>query len=142
MPNDYEVGYGKPPKDTQFKKGQSGNPKGRTKGGKNFKTDLAEVLQEVVAVKEGGVRRNLSKQRAMLKSVTAKAMQGDARSVALIVNMVIRLLQQDDEPDESPDLAAEDLAILESYERRHSTKPRIRHRIRPTKGMKNEYPQN
>ena len=25
----YEVGYGKPPKATRFKKGQSGNPKGR-----------------------------------------------------------------------------------------------------------------
>ena len=137
MPNDYEVGYGKPPKDTQFKKGQSGNPKGRTKGGKNFKTDLAEVLQEVVAVKEGGVRRNLSKQRAMLKSVTAKAMQGDARSVALIVNMVIRLLDHDDDPAEVPDLAAEDSAILESYERRHSKKPRIRHRTRSTKGVQN-----
>ncbi len=26
---DYEVGYGKPPKDTRFKKGRSGNPAGR-----------------------------------------------------------------------------------------------------------------
>ena len=27
--DDYEVGYGRPPKSGQFKKGQSGNPKGR-----------------------------------------------------------------------------------------------------------------
>ena len=39
MSDDYEVGYGKPPKDKQFKKGQSGNPKGRTKGTKNFISD-------------------------------------------------------------------------------------------------------
>ena len=30
-PHGYAVGYGKPPKATQFKKGQSGNPKGRAK---------------------------------------------------------------------------------------------------------------
>ena len=29
--NSYEVGYGKPPQQAQFKKGQSGNPKGRPK---------------------------------------------------------------------------------------------------------------
>ena len=28
---DYEIGYGKPPKQTRFKPGQSGNPRGRPK---------------------------------------------------------------------------------------------------------------
>jgi hypothetical protein len=37
---DYQVGYGKPPKHTQFKPGKSGNPQGRPKGTKNLKTDL------------------------------------------------------------------------------------------------------
>ena len=39
-----EVGYRKPPKATQFKQGQSGNPHGRPKGTKNLKTDLIEEL--------------------------------------------------------------------------------------------------
>lgn len=35
MDKEYEIGYGKPPKEYQFKKGQSGNKKGRPKNSKN-----------------------------------------------------------------------------------------------------------
>ena len=113
----YDVGYKKPPNRGQFKPGQSGNPKGRPKGSKNLKTELEEELQELISVREGGARRTISKQRAMLKGLTAKAVQGDARAANLVLNLVLRLLSQDEE--EGPvDLKVEDRAILEDFERR------------------------
>jgi hypothetical protein len=42
----YEVGYGKPPASGKFAKGQSGNPKGRSKGSKHF---ASVVLQEAAS---------------------------------------------------------------------------------------------
>ena len=44
MADEYEVGYGKPPKDSQFKKGESGNKRGRPKGVKNLKTEVDAPL--------------------------------------------------------------------------------------------------
>lgn len=115
MPNDYEVGYGKPPVETRFKKGESGNPKGRPKGTRNLKTELMEELQEKVLVREGGRPMTVSRQRAMIKSMMAKALQGDHKAAKVILGMVYRYLHLDEvEPDET-DLAAEDIAILESF---------------------------
>jgi hypothetical protein len=130
----YAIGYGKPPAYTRFKAGRSGNPRGRPKGRKNFQTELLEELHEGIAVREGGKRRLVSKQRAMLKTLTAKALQGDARAAALIVNMVFRVLQQDEEPQDDRDLSAEDRAILEDYESRLSRKPPTPTSPRPVKG--------
>ena len=46
--SDYAVGYGKPPRQTRFRKGQSGNPRGRSPGAKNLKTLLNDALNEPV----------------------------------------------------------------------------------------------
>lgn len=129
------VGYGKPPQHTRFKPGRSGNPKGRPKGRKNFQTELLEELHESIAVREGGKRRMVSKQRAMLKTLTAKALQGDARAASLIVNMVFRVLQQDEEPGAEQDISAEDRAILEDYENRIRRKASVQKKsAQPCKG--------
>jgi uncharacterized protein DUF5681 len=57
----HRVGYGKPPAQTRFKKGQSGNPTGRPKGTPNFATALERALEEQVVVNEGGQRRTVTK---------------------------------------------------------------------------------
>lgn len=114
--DDYDVGYGKPPKDTRFQKGRSGNPKGRPKGTRNLKTDLTEVLGERITVREGDRARTVSKQRAVVISVVNRTLKGDARAAGLLVSMMFRLLDPDDGADghEVP-LIDDELEILEAF---------------------------
>ncbi len=124
MSDDYDVGYGRPPKRTQVQKGQSGNPSGRPKGAKNLKTELEEELQEPIVVREGDTRKTVSKQRAMIKGLMAKAMQGDARAAALLTNMFFRLLDRDGPEPLEDMLDEEDRAILETHDEHiRQTKP-------------------
>ena len=128
MSGEYEVGYGKPPKHTRFQKGRSGNPEGRPKDSRNLKTELAEELQEQIIVKEGGARQTVTKQRAMVKSLTAKALKGDARAANILINLVLKLLDQEDPEIDQVDLSTEDQAILEVFE------ARVRKRMGLSKG--------
>jgi hypothetical protein len=134
MPSNYDVGYKKPPLRTRFRKGESGNPKGRPKGTKNFKTDLVEELSELVLVREGTSERRLSKQRAMLKSLTAKAIKGDTRAASIVVGLVHRLLETDISPPDEP-LSAEEEEILDAFEARMEERHRQTDNVASTDGQ-------
>jgi hypothetical protein len=82
----YEVGFGKPPRSTKFKSGQSGNPQGRPKGAKNFATALEEETSAPVTVIENGKRRRIPKRRAIAKLLVNKAATGDLRAILLLLN--------------------------------------------------------
>lgn len=117
-PGDYEIGYGKPPKEHQFRPGQSGNPRGRPKGRRNLKTDLAEELAETILVREGERTRKVSKQQAMVKSLTAKAIKGDARSTRVLIDLMARLLDIDGASSTEAPITDDDRAVLDEVEAR------------------------
>ncbi len=101
-----KVGYGRPPKATQFKRGRSGNPKGRPKGSRNLATDLAAELGEPITVREDGRHRRVSKQRALIKSLMAKSLRGDVRAAAALLSLYARVITEtpEDQPVESNEL--------------------------------------
>jgi hypothetical protein len=112
----YSVGYGKPPKHSRFKPGQSGNPKGRPKGARGFKAELDAELRQLITVTEAGRTRKLSKQRAMIKALFAKALKGDSKSVQLILSHSSGLSDPAVlQPDE---LEARDQMLLDDFLRR------------------------
>jgi len=86
--SDYEVGFGKPPAGTRFKKGQSGNPKGRPKGTLNMATVLARTLREKVVVNESGRRKTITKLEAAVKQLVNKAASGDLGALRHLANLV------------------------------------------------------
>lgn len=95
--NEHKVGYGKPPVHSQFKPGQSGNPKGRPAGSKNrFLTKGTEnaLVQRVdkflsaeITIKENGKTRKVSHIEASLKATLANALKGRVGSQKLMYEM-------------------------------------------------------
>lgn len=114
----YTVGYGKPPRHSRFKPGQSGNPKGRPKGARGFDAELAEELKQTVTIKENGVVRKISKSRAMVKSLINKAAMGDHKSCQLVLSRSDLVRAQ--AGSEQGDLAEVDKLILQDYLRRQN----------------------
>ena len=117
MSEEYEagaVGYKHPPREHQFRRGQSGNPSGRPKGARNFKSELREELSEVVTVRDGERDIQVSKQRALIKSLVAAAIDGNQRAAASVLAICVRMLADDDEAIDS----VEDRDIVEAFSKR------------------------
>jgi hypothetical protein len=99
LPAPYEVGYGKPPASTRFRKGQSGNPGGRPKGARNKLPALHEerlkdiVLAEAyrdIKVHDGDRQVTVPMAEAIIRSMALKAAKGDHRSQRLFAEMLNR----------------------------------------------------
>ncbi len=86
----YEVGYGKPPQNTQWKKGQSGNPSGKRKKAESLQSKLARVAGEEVSLQFNGESITMPRDEAMIYAVFQKAMKGAQPSVRYITDMINR----------------------------------------------------
>lgn len=85
---DYEVGYGKPPKNTRFKKGQSGNRLGRKK--KIIPISLEEAIKlelnkEMTLTNKDGVKEKISYYNLLARSLVQDAIKNDGPSRKIII---------------------------------------------------------
>ena len=80
--------YRNPPKQTRFKTGQSGNPKGRPKGALNLATVLARTLREKVVIDENGKRKTVTKLEVAIAQLVTKATSGDSHAIRSLCQLV------------------------------------------------------
>src|SRR5260370_36297099 len=119
---DYDVGYGKPPRYTRFAKGQSGNPRGRSSGAKNFTTLLRETLNELVIVTDNGGRRKVSKRQAIITQLVNRSATADFRAIKILLD-IVRDIERQTEPTapETSDFSEADEKVLEQIKARFAT---------------------
>lgn len=82
--SNYEIGYMKPPKETQFKPGQSGNKSGRPCGTKNTYKLLEDILNEKVQISQDGRQLKINKKTAILLQAVNSAVKGNHKSIQTI----------------------------------------------------------
>jgi hypothetical protein len=87
--DDYEVGYGRPPTATRFKKGRSGNPSGARKKQEidDVRIVIENVLAEPVKLRDGDKVRTLSTLEWMLRTQHVKALKGDPKAAKAIFKL-------------------------------------------------------
>jgi hypothetical protein len=82
----YATNYRKPPIETRYKKGQSGNPRGRP--AKNLAALLAVALNEKVTITENGKRRQATKREAVTAQLVNKLGSAELRATKMLIDMI------------------------------------------------------
>ena len=125
-PANEQVGYKRPPTASQFKKGQSGNPAGRPKGRRSFRTELREVLDAKVTVTEGGRKSKVSTSYAMLLRLRQQALNGEVRAIDRLLLLAAAHLPADP-PENSEAIFREDQEVIDAFARSLSPGNEIHH---------------
>ena len=81
---EYAANYRKPPLHTRFKKGQSGNPRGRPK--KNLPALLVAALDEPVFVTIDGERRKITKREAVITQLVNESAGANLRATKMLID--------------------------------------------------------
>lgn len=109
----YKVGYGKPPKHTQWPKGQSGNPRGRPKGARGLRTDLDRELETRLTIAINGKEIAGTTQQLMLRTLARRAAHGDVAASRVVLDLVLQIFGAGDRGSKHDELSAQDQEIFE-----------------------------
>lgn len=82
------IGYKRPPPETKFKPGQSGNRKGRPKGRPNMADAIRQSATEPVTVIVDGKKRTMSTAEAMIRKCWTDALKGEKHAISLVIGLL------------------------------------------------------
>jgi Family of unknown function (DUF5681) len=120
---EHVVGYGHPPKATQFKKGKSGNPRGRPKGSRPVGAILQDILGQKIAVTENGKTRRLPALEVMLRRLANDAMRNEPVALKLMLSLFDRYGESPEAGIRLDEVLAEDKAILANFLKERPDRP-------------------
>jgi hypothetical protein len=120
----HDGGFGKPPKHAQFKKGQSGNRKGRPKGSLNLATVLERILREKVVTKEAGRRKVITKLEAVVSKLVNEAASGNPHAIRLMCQLARSAEEQSVGAEPATQFTETDQKVLDNLLKRfqHTSK--------------------
>lgn len=117
--NNDKVGYKNPPQHTRFRKGQSGNPRGRPKGAQNLVSIINDLLDKPVTVVVEGVKQQMSGRNALAFKIFEKALKGDPRAIEILREtdreVAHEVLKEQQRQDEVADSGKSDKEIIAHF---------------------------
>jgi hypothetical protein len=115
---DYEVGFGKPPKETRFVKGHSGNLNGRPKGAKNLDTIVNKVGRRRVKVTGKQGTTSMLAIEAMVFQLSNQALAGDLKAIREYLQLHRQVAESDQAVALAPIFHERDQAVMDGIRQR------------------------
>jgi Family of unknown function (DUF5681) len=112
-----DVGYGRPPREHQFKPGQSGNKRGRPKASASEPTVVHKLLNRKVEIRQNGLVRKISLLEAIYFKIAEDALKGNQKAAAFLLGR-IQIVEPADQLAGRPILDSDDQKVLEFYAQR------------------------
>lgn len=113
-----KVGPGKPPKHSQFKPGQSGNPTGRPKGSKNLATLLEKEMNRKITITENGKQKRITCAQAISRRLVTESVKGNSRLLGQLLKTMAALGKNPDQDQQKIDKTMPDPAALARIQKR------------------------
>lgn len=109
------VGYGRPPVSSRWKRGQSGNPKGRKKSAKTVAQSIEETLARRLTIEENGRPVTLTLQEIVLRKLAYAAARGDMNAIKTLFALKDRFHDSSETKLDPAELDPNDQAIIAGY---------------------------
>jgi Family of unknown function (DUF5681) len=111
-----KVGYGRPPKEHQFKRGHSGNPSGGRKAAKSEAAILREILSRKVTIRQGDKSQKIPLLEAILLKMAEEALRGDLKAAAFLLNRIAASTQSNETT--TFELSPDETDVMKAYAER------------------------